>query len=1850
MPELRLVEDAVAPAPSTQVAPAAAVAELARGKLQAFAGTIDPATGAYLDDVYAQNKSLAEHVAADYHGRFLLELVQNGNDAHPRDRTDGEIEILLREGEGGHGTLYVANRGNAFRYEDVVALTRIGLSSKPPGEAIGNKGLGFRSVSHVCDAPEIYSQTRNLGHRPSFEGYCFSFARADEFGSLIADAHVLALARADLPIFFLPRWLDQQNAIVRSFAERGFASVIRLVLRDQASRRAAEDEIMALNDEAAPLLLFLERLSVLRAVILDADGAERVHLDWARDEQPIAETPRAAICTLGSARWLILRDAIDEAAMRSAILAGVDAKQLHGSWSEWRGAGEVALAARLDADVAVPRLYTHLPMGEGAAAPFAGHLHGTFFPTSNRKALDASVALNHLLLTRAAQLAAHGVTWLADPAHPQSGLPDISERARACADLTAWTTPPSLVTGAKGGGDKLDLEQVFVGALERLTGRAFPAIPAMPCSALADGALSVAFRPTAWTRGELNETATFTVETVATHGPSVGASLLWPGLGTDRVRRLTAFLKRHGRGLYCDRLAAAERADIAAAVAASYRAGRRPDLNRWAAFYRDLAIFLADAPEALRTKTIVLCDDGTVRGGRAEAPVAGIVPGRRRRRARGEAIEPSLFFPPAPRAPGDAEEAPPEQLTVPKQLASYFAFVTSALPWHGELRGAREFLEKVSVSAYDGEAVLTRIAQVVNAGATVEQALAGLRWAFAIWRRASDVKRPIKIDASYRLLVPCAAQTLIPATEALFSETWPEHLLGRRLQAFLGAAPPGIADLTALRDRRLASTDHRAFGRARIAQWAEFLEALGVRRGLQPVALPAMPRTRAWEVTSLAFAAALGVTEQAVEEWRRDLKAHHGDSLRLGYTTHYRFQGSLWWLPGQGHHQLFSSECRELYAGLVVEWLAGAGPDMLRVTLAHEHFTSDARTWPTPAAAFVRSAEWLPADNPAPGGAERHHYRPADVWAGSGIERYPPYLRQLALPVHRVLERRQPEALQKLSKWADLRVLGRRDTLVEQLAFLADQFGAGGVGRYYEPQLANLYAATWRAVADRHAALPEWPGPAKAQMKLLVRRAGELTVLTPGGKSAAPIYVRDTDDELAPALTAALGAGLLDVKGADRAKLARAAAAMFGKRVSLLTALNYAVRVDDVPLADVESPDALVEEYPWLRLMLAAALEALKGTDASQLPADRSILLDRLAEVRHAVATTVTFELDGTPIPGTAEHAAYQFTKPTGEPLVVVLRRQKRDWTSLDACLPAVCDAIGVPSVTTGMRLLAWVLRDAGEEIDLAATDDETIARLCRALHLDGAGEASVRQLVGGRLDARMPWLRAALHYAGGADAVATLHACELARGADVQGLVADVRPLAEGLGVDPDAMLEAARRAFSTAQFRDLLDLDFARFNASLAATDSEPITHPELHLSQLANHIVEHEIGILEVLRNMAVERLDLFEPEPRYKAWRDDLRGLTPDPEWLAAYHIVPEAALTARVATWLDSIGAPSLAGNQHGLPSLADVRLVNGKSIARFASAAAPLVRAWWKGPAQTLPAHWRDAAAAEQRHRAAFDAAALVDARPLDDAAMLRWSQVLGLWPTDMPLSLEWTALGITEDAVGAADAAAKREAEERAAAARSVHVNGRDIDPEKADWSALSAEIAETLSRRAKAARLGTPADLAKVVKNTSTDANKRRTGGGGGNADRVPAAKKEMIGKLGELVVYHWLKERYPNQDIDKAWVSGNAKQQHAKAGSDDLGYDFKLELDRRIWLIEVKASQGDSCRFEMGETEVREARRAAKPRAKERYVVVYVADPGRPASTRIDVLPNPLSDEGASVLEMLGEGVRFGFKRQS
>jgi hypothetical protein len=145
-------------------------------------------------------------------------------------------------------------------------------------------------------------------------------------------------------------------------------------------------------------------------------------------------------------------------------------------------------------------------------------------------------------------------------------------------------------------------------------------------------------------------------------------------------------------------------------------------------------------------------------------------------------------------------------------------------------------------------------------------------------------------------------------------------------------------------------------------------------------------------------------------------------------------------------------------------------------------------------------------------------------------------------------------------------------------------------------------------------------------------------------------------------------------------------------------------------------------------------------------------------------------------------------------------------------------------------------------------------------------------------------------------------------------------------------------------------------------------------------------------------------------------------------------------------------------------------------------------------------------------------------------------------------------------------------EAEARRKEARSVPFNGRSVDPEEIDWTALETELSDALSTELLKTSLRRPAALAPARSRTSRKNGGGRGGGASGGAIHPPSAKKDMIGRLGELAVRRWLKHALPDQEIDAAWKSKNAEPFTSRPGNDSLGYDAKIGANRHLISVEI------------------------------------------------------------------------------
>ncbi|MET7427201.1 hypothetical protein [Dactylosporangium sp. NPDC005555] len=311
-------------------------------------------------------------VASDYDGRTLIELLQNGHDAHPADRSDGQLEFLLHEEEGRWGVLYVANGGDPISHDDFPAMCRIAMSSKRPDEGIGNKGVGFKSVLQLAGSPEVYS--RADASSAGFDGYCFRFARPADFDGLAErvapDRPGLGDdLRENVASLQVPIPLDDLPDEVQSYQAKGFATVVRLVLRSEQARGRARKQLKELTAPEVPLHLFLDRVGELTVRWTRSDRAakpvnlrRKVSRLFSTDDLVIDE-----VLLQDAKRFMMLRLRVPESDMRAAIADGRKDGLMSANWEQWKGDGQVCVALPMDDVLAKGRLYTFLPMGGGRA-------------------------------------------------------------------------------------------------------------------------------------------------------------------------------------------------------------------------------------------------------------------------------------------------------------------------------------------------------------------------------------------------------------------------------------------------------------------------------------------------------------------------------------------------------------------------------------------------------------------------------------------------------------------------------------------------------------------------------------------------------------------------------------------------------------------------------------------------------------------------------------------------------------------------------------------------------------------------------------------------------------------------------------------------------------------------------------------------------------------------------------------------------------------------------------------------------------------------------------------------------------------------------------------------------------------------------------------------------------------------------------------------------------------------------------------------------------------------------------------------------------------------------------------
>ncbi len=1433
--------------------------------------------------VISEMKDLIEGVISpEYSGRTVLELLQNGHDAHDSTRDDGQLQVVLDEAEGPHGTLYAVNGGAPLNDGNFKRMTGTGRSSKRPDNSIGNKGIGFKSVSELSAVPEVYSA--NSEGMPGLTGYRFRFAKPTDFDAIarrvapnepgLADELRDEVSHLRVPVPLT----ESLPARVEQFAAESVSTVIRLPLRSSEALESARSQIREIESSEVPFHLFLDRVSAISLQTIGPDEPretllirDQVAVPWADRLAKYDVTVREL--QLGDdRRFIVASHDIAEHTFRDAIEESCSAGKLNSNWLEWKGPARVSLAFPLHEGLDAGRLYTFLPMGAQARAPLPAFVNAPFATRADRRTLSDSVAVNALLLASAARISA---ALLAAGARDGTPVPpDL------LVDAASWTEDPDHLDNALKANDLSLWDLSFVPALGDTSRRA---------------GLDTVYH-WGFHGHELTPHAVAATETL---------DLIDPSLSAARIQHLRQLCTAHEWTLdpSSDVLA-----DCVEAVAQRL-ARHGVEAERWAGFYDDLAE-LDIEPSFLQGRAFILDETGGLaRAGRAP----GVA---------------QVYFP--PRQTDDSIGSHP----LPVSLRSRLVFASYEVPDRREgrnapLRAGRDWLARQGlVSEYRTETILGAVATTMkelSADAIIHDAELRecLHFAFELNKRAT---REIKDEAleSLAIFVP-VRNGWVRATAARFDEGWdgPDSLLDaalRRLVSTVGERSSELTEMTgflvpgpsiALPD--LAAEQHE--------QLRVFLESLGVRHGLWPVE-GSRPRHQkgehlanpqyAWIDGDLPLA---GFTQGA---WRALAEQWPGHSPSQA-TTPYVPQASWVVLPGQADFERLDDETQRTYSELVVLGLGRWPNESLEVRFTRQTDKKGA-AWPTPLAAFLSSSAWVPQATPGDRSTVTRS-RPSESWwlaEADTVDFLPSQPARFRVVDTDLFLRR----IRRLG----VRVWDDPATAAQRLEHLAGLVREGGLAARTAHSVRRAVETAWSDLVDSQAVV-ELPDT------VVVQSAGALTVRSTRSRNSAPVYVVDIDDVRQQRLLEASPLLILPIKDFRLGKRVLEHLHQEEAHVRSISDIRMSVLVDGVQVALTTQRQALISERRrWLTTLVVAAME-LKYRNFPPLPPTAvAAAIDRLERAQLTIGHHVTVTIDDHSVP-TASPTSLLIPDEENDVIVVGGVANDDEWLVLDTAADSIAQLISAPSLGDTLRVAITTLRTTGINDDPA--DD-----VARALRIDPSEVRAVVHQPRAGVDTSAtvfvlmclePAIGYELHEADGSfveeDSVRRWLADRLAGGETQADRVMQLS-------------LETDRGSILT-QF----GADLPTVNRHLRSVQLAELENTEGQNHQYRAFLQENGARLRDQLRDRFAGTVKQGGDLSNYVQLSKDISTIAPDTAWAAERWALDPDLMARHVTAWLDA-HAPAPPPEQREFPSVDDARADAQRSLRAVLGRLPALIEAW----------------------------------------------------------------------------------------------------------------------------------------------------------------------------------------------------------------------------------------------------------------------------------------------------------------
>lgn len=294
-----------------------------------------------------------------YHGRELLELLQNVDDAYEELCQNKEAEKgkeVVAEIKFLNGIFSISNTGTYFTDTSIQRLCQGGVSTKKE-YYIGNKGTGFRSLLNWGKKIRVYSGDYSIQFSEEYAQKQLQEIQNSE----IVKKQLKEKPEINFPILFAPEWLEESR--------KHYDTVIEIDGVNSESEKSIYDQIKTLDSH---ILLFLPNIT---SISIETNNSKKVITKKVRKESNL--TIIDIHDDTGDHSFYYFQNVISEDKIKT-----IEGKEQ---------IVKLALAIPFDRKIKYGyKLYTFFPI-KNADCPFPALLHATFNLDSHRDTINNDI-------------------------------------------------------------------------------------------------------------------------------------------------------------------------------------------------------------------------------------------------------------------------------------------------------------------------------------------------------------------------------------------------------------------------------------------------------------------------------------------------------------------------------------------------------------------------------------------------------------------------------------------------------------------------------------------------------------------------------------------------------------------------------------------------------------------------------------------------------------------------------------------------------------------------------------------------------------------------------------------------------------------------------------------------------------------------------------------------------------------------------------------------------------------------------------------------------------------------------------------------------------------------------------------------------------------------------------------------------------------------------------------------------------------------------------------------------------------------------------------------------------------